>query len=208
MRTKKLLIYSFLIFIFGHFISCNGSNKTSNQPVETKVASAQKTSQAESVSSSPENTVSDGPAIATIETSDFILKIHKAVSFTLKPKSYEPFKVDPSTKLIALDVSVRNKLSTPLNFSRILGMTVIKGKGEKNLVAPWVVAAHEVDYPEPNHQKEYDALWSNSFEPDGFHRAILFGINPSKEEKEFKLTVPEKADFNNPSRKSVQFSVE
>ena len=152
--------------------------------------------------------VQDGSAIATIETSDFVLKIHKAISFSLKPKSYEPFKVDPSTKLIALDVSVRNKLPTPLNFSRILGMTVIKGKSEKNLMATWVVAAHEVDYPEPNHQKEYDALWSSSFEPNGFHRAILLGINPSKEEKQFTLVVPENPDFNNPARKSVQFSVE
>jgi hypothetical protein len=84
----------------------------------------------------------------------------------------------------------------------------LKGKGDKNLLAPWVVAAYEVDYAEPNHQKEYDALWSSNFEPNGFHRCILIGFNPAKEEKEFTLTVPEKPDFNNPSKKSVQFTTE
>lgn len=188
------------------WLSCGSSEvpKTAgnNDTGKKEEAAPQKTQAAITTS------VTDDPAIATIETSDFILKIHKAIPFSLKPKSYEPFKVDPSTKLIALDVSVRNKLSTPINLSRILGMTVIKGKSEKNLLAPWVVAAHEVDYPEPNHQREYDALWSSSFEPNGFHRAILFGINPSKEEKNFTLVVPEKPDFNNPHKKSVQFSVE
>jgi hypothetical protein len=152
--------------------------------------------------------VEDGPAIATIETSDYVLKVHRAIPFTLKPKSYQPFKMDPNTKLVALDISVRNKLSTPLDFSRILIMSSIKGKGEKNLVAPWVVAAYEVDYPENGHQAQYNALWSTSFEPNGFHRAILMGINPPQDENKFTLSVPEKADFNNPARKTVEFAVE
>jgi hypothetical protein len=204
MNKQIFIIASSVSILF--CISCGNSeaSKTTNNTIT-----------AEKIETTPEKTRApaqssaiDDAAIATIETSDFILKVHKAIPFSLKPKSYQPFKVDPSTKLIVLDVSVRNKLSTPLNFSRILGMTVIKGKGDKGLLAPWVVAAYEVDYAEPNHQKEYDALWSEHFEPNGFHRAILFGMNPSKEEKEFTLIVPEKPDFNNPSKKTVQFSVE
>lgn len=204
MKKKIPAIACSLIVFIG--LSCGNSEapKTANSDnTEKKEEAVSQKTEASII-----NSVTDDAAIATLETSDFILKIHKAIPFSLKPKSYQPFKVDPATKLVALDVSVRNKLSTPINFSRILGSSVIKGKGDKNLLAPWVVAAYEVDYAEPNHQKEYDALWSSSFEPNGFHRTILFGINPSKEEKEFTLTVPEKPDFNNPAKKSVQFSVE
>jgi hypothetical protein len=202
--NKQILIVVLVVSIF-FCVSCGNSeaSKTTDTVVSEKTDSSSKNTEAQTAVS-----VRDDAAIATIETNDFVLKVHKAIPFTLKPKSYQPFKVDPSTKLIVLDVSVRNKLSTPINFSRILGMTVIKGTGDKNLLAPWVVAAYEVDYAEQNHQKEYDALWSSSFEPNGFHRAILFGINPSKEGRQFTLTVPEKPDFNNPAKKSVQFSVE
>ena len=177
---KQISIPTLSIAIFfcvscgnGEAFKAGNSNFTANKTQDTSTKA--ETSTAVSVN--------DDAAIATIETNDFILKVHKAIPFTLKPKSYQPFKVDPSKKLIALDISVRSKLTKPINFSRILGMAVIKGKGEKNLLAPWVVAAYEVNYPEQNHQKEYDALWSESFEPNGFHRAILFGINPSKDEK-------------------------
>lgn len=186
-------------------ISC-ADNKAGTTANTAKDTTTQTTSAVESKPSTAD--VQDGPAIATIETSDYILKIHRAIPFQLKPKSYEPIKVDPSTKLVVLDVSVRNKLSTPINFSRILGMTVLKGKGEKNLMAPWVVGAYEVDYPEAKHQKEYDALWSENFEANGFHRSILLGLNPEKGEKNFRLIVPEKPDFNNPSRKEVQFTTD
>lgn len=190
------------------FFSCKNNTVETSKTGPTQdhpLATAKPVTPGNNVSASE---VNDGRAIATIETADYILKIHKVIPFALKPKPYEPFKVDASTKLVALDVSVRNKLSTPINFSRILGMTVIKGKGDKNLVAPWVVAAYEVDYPESNHQKEYDALWSSQFEPNGFHRAILLGLNPGKEEKEFRLILPEKPDFNNPARKEASFTTE
>lgn len=199
---------SIMVLAVGAFFGIACSNSDASKTTNNTVSVEKSENSSEKDQAATENSVTDDAAIATIETNDFVLKVHKAIPFTLKPKSYQPFKVDPSTRLIVLDVSVRNKLSTPLNFSRILGMTVIKGKGDKNLVAPWVVGAYEVDYAEPNHQKEYDALWSEHFEPNGFHRAILFGMNPSKEEKEFTLIVPEKADFNNSARKSVQFSVE
>lgn len=204
---KKLIVYSILILVYGNLISCDSGQTASVKPAETKVASTEKSTSPQTTVSN-ENNVSDGSAIATLETGDFVLKIHKAIPFTLKPKSYQPFKVDPSTKLVVLDVSVRNKLSTPLDFARILGMTVLKGKSDKNLMAPWAVAAYEVDYAEPNHQKEYDALWNEHFEPNGFHRAILIGFNPRKEENNFTLVVPSKADFNNPMTKEVSFSLE
>ena len=206
MKTK---LFTGLIFTFGvmHFIACNNDSKANGQ-TGTQIASAEKTNTPAPEQAANQSNVDDGPAIATMETSDFILKIHRAIPFELKPKSYQPFKVDPATKLVVLDVSVRNKLSTPINFSRILGMTVIKSEGDKNLMAPWVVGAYEVDYAEANHQKEYDALWSEHFEPNGFHRAILLGMNPKKEEKKFTLIVPSKADYNNPMKKSIAFSVE
>ena len=203
---KKIISISAISITFLFFISCSNNN-AAVQAKSENAAADKNDSITEKKETALAGSVTDDAAIATIETSDFILKIHKAIPFSLKPKSYEPFKVDPSTKLIALDISVRNKLSTPLNFSRILGMTQIKGKGVKNLVAVWVVAAYEVDYPEANHQKEYDALWSEHFEPNGFHRAILMGLNPKKEENEFTLIVPEKPDFNNPSKKEIKFSL-
>jgi len=206
MKNQKLRMAAGIATAF-FFVSCsNNKAETTQEPAVKDVHVAARQTNAENKTT--EAGVQDGSAIATLETSDFILKVHKAIPFTLKPKSYEPFKVDPSTKLVVLDISVRNKLSTPLNFSRILGMTELRGNGGKNLVAPWVVAAYEVDYPEPNHQKEYNALWSSSFEPNGFHRSILIGMNPDKEEKKITLIVPEKADFNSPSRKSVQFTTE
>lgn len=204
---KKIFLYSILLLVYGNLISCNSGETASVKPSETKIAAAEKSVSPQTTVSNETN-VSDGPAIATLETGDFVLKIHKAIPFTLKPKAYQPFKVDPSTKLVVLDVSVRNKLSTPIDFARILGMTVLKGKGDKNLMAPWVVGAYEVDYAEPNHQKEYDALWNEHFESNGFHRAILIGLNPKKEENNFTLEVPSKADFNKPMTKKVSFSLE
>jgi len=204
-QNKIISIFTLFFFI----VSCR-NNKTENaETKETKSAATEKPMAAESKPpSSSTSAAEDGPAIATIETSDYILKIHKVVPFTLKPKSYEPLKVAADTKLAVLDISVRNKLSSPLNFSRILGMTEIRGKANKmNMMAPWVVAAYITDYPYPNHQKEYDALWSSSFEGNGFHRAMLLGLNPKKEENEFTLIVPEKPDFNNPSRKELKFSL-
>lgn len=204
----KTQLFTGLIFTFGlmHFVACNNDSKANGQ-TNTQIASAEKTNTPAPEQAANQNNVDDGPAIATMETNDFILKIHRAIPFELKPKSYQPIKVDPATKLVVLDVSVRNKLSTPINFSRILGMTVIKGDGDKNLMAPWVVGAYEVDYAEANHQKEYDALWSSQFEPNGFHRAILIGLNPKKDENNFTMIVPGKADFNNPEKKEIKFSL-
>ncbi|HWI91635.1 MAG TPA: hypothetical protein VNT20_10195 [Flavisolibacter sp.] len=205
MKTK---LFSGFIFMLGalHFVACNNDSKVNGQ-TGTQIAAAEKTSMPAPVQTVAQSNVDDGPAIATMETNDFVLKIHRAISFELKPKSYQPIKVDPSTKLVVLDVSVHNKLSTPINFSRILGMTVIKGDGDKNLMAPWVVGAYEVDYAEANHQKEYDALWSSQFEPNGFHRAVLIGLNPKKDENNFTMIVPGKPDFNSPEKKEIKFNL-
>lgn len=197
------------IFISMFFIVSCGNDKTPKaETTNEKNARTENLTVAESKTSSSPASAEDGPSVATLETSDFILKIHRVIPFTLKPKSYEPLKVAADTKLAVLDISVRNKLSTPINFSRILGMTEIKGKENKNLMAPWVVAAYITDYPYSNHQKEYDAIWNSAFEPNGFHRAILLGLNPKKNENEFTLIVPEKPDFNNPSRKEINFKTE
>lgn len=200
MKAKNYLLLLAVVYL----TSCNSEPKTS-EPQKADTGHIQQPAPDHPVAQS---TVSDSAAIATLDADDFILKVHKAVTFQLKPKAYEPLKVDPATKLVVLDVSVRNKLATPLDLSKILGMTVLKGKGDKNLVAPWVVAAYITDYPYPNHQKEYDALWSTKFEGNGFHRAMLIGLNPGKQEKDFTLSVPTKADYNNPSKRDIRFSIE
>lgn len=204
-KSFSAIFYIFLGLLL-LFISCSNSQdtKTGSQPVSDD----QKDTAVVKTETPTDSDIKDSAAIAIVETSDYILKLHRAIEFTPASKAYQPFKVDPSTKLVVLDISVRNKLSTPLNFSRILGMTVLKGKGETNLVAPWVVAAYITDHADPNHQKQYDALWSSNFEPKGFHRAIFLGLNPKKEQKEFTLIVPEKPDFNNPVKREVKFSVQ
>lgn len=208
MKTNRLhLLVGIAIAIV--MISCSGNNTEAKKTLEVKDVQTNAANKTVADDKTLPSSAEDGPAIATVETTDFILKIHRAIPFALKPKSYQPIKVDPATKLVVLDVSVRNKLSSPINFSRILGMIVIKGEdeGDKNLIAPWVVGAYEVDYAEPNHQKEYDALWSEHFEPNGFHRAILIGLNPKKDENKFTMIVPEKPDFNNPAKKELTFSL-
>lgn len=207
MDNKKYSIAS-VLFVMILIASCSNdkSGKTEIVSEKSNNTSTEKPATVENKETSKTaSTAEDGLAIATLETSDYILKIHRVVPFTLKPKSYEPIKVSADTKLAVLDISVRNKLSAPLNLSKILGMTIIKGKGGKNLLAPWVVAAYITDYPYPNHQKEYDALWSSTFDPNGFHRAMLLGLNPNKDEDEFMLIMPEKADYNS-SKKEVKFN--
>jgi hypothetical protein len=201
--SSKMIKNTAIAILMLCIASC-GNNKADNKVTVTEKKDTVTTT---NTTTEVKSAVEDGPAIATIETSDYILKLHQVIEFTPKPKSYQPFKIDPGTKLAVLDISVRNKLSVPLNFSRILGMTNVKGNGPKNLVSPWVVAAYITDFPDANHQKEYDALWNSSFEPNGFHRSILIGINPKQEENDFTLVIPGKADFNNPENKELKFSL-
>ena len=190
------------------FLSSCGSNATKTEQQENKTTDTVKKQEAQPAPppAAANDAVTDGPAIATLETESFILKIHRAIEFTPAPKAYQAFKIKEGHKLVALDVSVKSKLSGPLDMGMILTMSALKDGKAHAYMAPWVVAAYMIDNPDPVHQKEYDALWSNKFGAGEFHRAILLGMDPPAAEKDFTLTMPEKADFN-AAKKSVKFSL-
>jgi hypothetical protein len=188
------------------FIACNDDKTDSNEEKKTAKVESKQTETTKIKTTNPAQ-VSDGPAIGQIETNDFVLKVHRAITFELAPKSYEPIKVPPGHKLVVLDISIRNKTAGQYNMGKILIMTEVKDSKGKNDAGPWVVGAYMVDHPDAGHQPEYDALWSDHFGAGEFHRAILLGLDPPKEEKTITLLVPEKANYNAP-RKELKIAIE
>jgi hypothetical protein len=63
------------------------------------------------------------------------------------------------------------------------------------------------DHPDPNHQAEYDAMWSDHFGAGEFHRSILLGFDPPVGEKDFVLEVPVSDKVVSGGMKKVSFSL-
>jgi hypothetical protein len=134
----------------------------------------------------------DGPAIATVETADFVLKVHKAIPFEPNAsKTGGAFKPRDGNRFVALDISVRNKSQRPLAMGTIMLQTQIvddSGKSHGNMLP--VLTAYTLSYPDPAQQEQYEAIWAMEYAPGAFHRTVAEGFEAPKELKSFTIRVP------------------
>lgn len=156
---------------------------TANVTSETKPASEENTTKPK-----------DEAAIATVETDDYILKIHKAIPFVPDDaKTAGAFKPKEGNQYIALDISVKSKSSQSIEMGSIMLSTEITDeKGTKLGGTVPVLTAYSLTYPDANFQNEYDAIW-NDFASNEFHRTTALGFEAPKDAKTFTVKVPVKA---------------
>jgi hypothetical protein len=161
-------------------------NESANTPTETTTTS--KTG----------SKVEDGPAIATIETETYVMKIHKAIPFMPDDtKTAGAFKTKEGNQFIALDISVNSKSNQSLEMGTILLATEITDeKGIKFGEMLPAVTAYTLMFPDPKQQEEYDAIWSEEYVPGQFHRTVAFGFEAPKDVKTFIIKMPTKPNAN------------
>jgi hypothetical protein len=175
--------------------SCNNDNKESAKNETSNTSSAATSLKAE-----------DAAAIATIETEDYILKVHKAIPFAPDAsKTAGAFTPKDGNKFVALDVSVKSKASQSIEMGAIMLTTEITDeKGTKFGGTVPVLTAYSLTYPDSKFQDEYDAIW-NDFPANAFHRTTALGFEAPKDVKTFMLKVPVKAYGN--EKKEVTFTL-
>ena len=133
----------------------------------------------------------DGPALGSIETGNYVLKLHRA--FAYEPKGSEllaGMKTKPGQKFIYLDVSLRNTGTEKLEGGFLfiaLKLTDENGSEYKKPAA--ALAAYSANHPEDTNSAEYAALWE-SFEPAEFHREIIYAVEVPAEKENFVLHMP------------------
>jgi hypothetical protein len=192
------LLY-WLVFIL--FLSCSENNKegsTKNTP-----DSSQKPGDSASLNT-PDK---EPPAIASLETDSYVMKIYRALPFLPKTDPLGMFKVVEGHRFIVLDLSIRNISDKPIDMGRILQSARVKDEnGKKYDLSIAAIASYTTDNPNTKHQAEYDALWSKQFAPQSFHRTTAYGFEAPSEVNKFSLSMPETAKPGSP-RKEIAFSL-
>jgi len=152
------------------------------------------------------NKKEDGPAIGSIETEAYVVKLHRA--FTYEPAGSAVLagtRPKPGHRFIYLDVSLRNKSAEKLEGGFLfiaLKLTDSKGVEYKKPAAG--LAAYTTEHPEDNNDAEYAALWE-AFKPNEFHREIVYAVEVPQGEKNFVLHLP--TDRHRTIWKSISFSL-
>lgn len=181
--------------------ACNSDNKESGKTETTS------TSSETNAAAQPAAKTADDAAIATIETDTYVLKVHKAIPFMPdEAKTAGVFKPKEGNQYVALDISVKSKSKEPLEMGTIMLATEITDeKGTKFGGLLEVLTPYTLMYPNPNHDAEYGAIWSEEYAPGDFHRAVALGFEASKDVKTFIIKVPTKANAN--EKKQATFTL-
>lgn len=173
--------------------------KKAEEPAATDTASASAPEQQEEENKSKrKSTNPDGPAIATVETADFVLKVHKLIPFTPDvSKTAGVMSPKDGMQYVAVDMSVKNKTSAPYEMGTIMLQTELtddSGKSFGNMLG--VLTTYNASFPSENNQDEYDAVWSAEYAPGAFHRGVVHGFEVPKGVTSFTLKVPVKPNAN------------
>jgi hypothetical protein len=148
----------------------------------------------------------DGPAIGTIETDKYVMKLHQA--FTYKPAEstvMANWTPKEGYRFIYLDVSLRNKGAEPLDGGFVfIALKVTDKNGVEYKKPAAALAGYTTDHPEASNQKEYEALWEK-FDPNEFHREIIYAVEVPEDINEFTLSLP--ADRQRKEWKQLSFSL-
>jgi hypothetical protein len=153
--------------------------------------------------------VEDGPAIATIETETYVMKIHKVIPFMPDiTKTAGAFTPKEGNQYIALDLSVRSKSDKPFSMGNIvLASNIIDDKGNKYGDLMGSMVAFNLTFPEQENQSESEAIWSTEFAPKEFHRSIALAFEAPRDVKNFTFSAPVSDDIMKPEKKQAQFSL-
>lgn len=148
----------------------------------------------------------DGPSIGIIETETYVLKLHRA--FAYQPEESDilvGFKPKDGYKFVYLDVSLKNKSAAKLDGGALfIALKVTSTKGVEYKKPSTALAAYATEHPEDNNEIEYNALWE-SFEPNEFHREIVYAVEVPKNVNKFILHMP--TDNKRKEWKELEFSL-
>ncbi|HEU4901644.1 MAG TPA: hypothetical protein VFT06_02605 [Flavisolibacter sp.] len=192
--------------------ACGGNEKTP-PAVETKVKAATTAPAKEPVAKSevpgtklPE----DGPSIATITAPAYVAKVHRSMAFIPENDGMGMMKVKKGHHFVVLDMSVRNtSKKQEVDMGQILLSTkVTDEKGNEYRLNPMAIAAYTLNNPDPQHQAQYNAMWSK-LKPGDFYRTTVFGMEVPDGTKNFVLAMKEDGDiFKDSKRYTAKFSAE
>jgi hypothetical protein len=197
MKTKKIMCSGLLIILVaGLFSACQH-----NQAAEVKAKNTNELPKKETAASKP-----DDASVGTIETENYIMKLHRA--FTYSPKKSEVmanWTPKQGYRFIYLDVSLRNKSVQPLDGGFVfIALKVTDKNGTEYKKPAAALAAYTSDHPEAQNLKEYNALWEK-FEPNEFHREIIYAVEVPEDINEFILSLP--ADKRRKEWKQLSFTL-
>lgn len=211
MVSSTLLGSSCLFALF--LLSACGGNEKTPPAIETKVKAAT-TAPAKDTVAKSEATGSaipeDGPAIATITAPAYVAKVHRSIAFVPKNDGMGMMKVKKGHHFVVLDMSVRNtSKKQEVDMGQILLSTkVTDEKGNEYRLNPMAIAAYTLDNPNPQHQVQYNAMWSK-LKPGDFYRTTVFGMEVPDGTKNFVLNMKEDGDvFKESKRHTAKFSAE
>ena len=180
--------------------ACNNDakNASTNPPIESTTSSTSTPSQVE-----------DGPAIATIETDTYVMKIHKVIPFLPDvTKTAGAFTPKEGNHYIALDMSVRSKIDKPFSMGNVvLASNITDDKGNKYGDLLGSMVAFNLTFPEKENQTESEAIWSTEFAPKSFHRSVALAFEAPKDVKNFTFSAPLSDDIMKPEKMQAQFSL-
>ncbi len=195
---KKMIVASLAISLTAIiFVSCQDNHAAETKPV--KKVSKQKEESKAAIKA-------DGPAIGSIETADYEVKLHQVFSY--KPEAdavmanWTPKK---GHRFIYLDVSLRNKSAAVIDGGFVfIALKVTDMQGVEYKKPATALASYLTDHPEAQNQHEYNEMWGK-FEPNEFHRELVYAVEVPENINEFELSLP--ADKKRKEWKKLQFSL-
>jgi hypothetical protein len=195
---KKIILASVAIsFTSVVFISCQDNHAAESKSVK-KANTESKESNAD--------IKTDGPAIGSIETADYVVKLHQVFHYKpVKNAVMANWTPKAGYKFIYLDMSLRNKGAAVVDGGFVfiaLKVTDRQGKEYKKPAA--ALAAYLTDHPEAQDSNEYDELWGK-FEPNEFHRELIYAVEVPEDINDFELSLP--TDNTRKEWKKLQFSL-
>ncbi len=179
------------------FISCQDNHATEKK--EIKKTNADKKESKAAIKT-------DGEAIGSIETADYIVKLHQV--FTYKPKDnagMANWKPKEGHRFIYLDVSLKNKSAAVLDGGFIfIALKITDKNGVEYKKPAAALAAYTSENPDAQNQDEYNELWGK-FESNEFHRELVYAVEVPENINEFELSLP--TDNKRKEWNKLQFSL-
>lgn len=199
--------------LFCFLLTACGENKKAAPTMETQVKSATTTTPKETTKSEEKTETTkpeDGPAIATLTSPEYVAKVHRAIAFVPKNDGMGMMKVKPGHHYVVLDMSVRNtSKNKDVDMGQVLLSTkVTDEKGKEYRFNAMAIAAYTLDNPDPQHQAQYNAMWSK-IKPGEFYRTVVFGLDVPDGAKNFVISMKEDGDIlKEGKRYEAKFSTE
>ena len=134
----------------------------------------------------------DGAFISSIETGDYIMKLHNAFVYTSHTTNAVVTNVKPKEgfRFVYLDVSLTNKSSGPIDGgSLFISMKVTDDKGTEYKKPAMALALYRTENTGAEEREEYKALWE-TFKPGDMHRAIVYAVEVPAHINDFIISLP------------------